>query len=78
MQGAFFHQTSKTLFQSQASRLSPGQAGSVDHQTGKDELYQDKYSPLWQVLSVLANVVGGALLLSGMLILPHVIAGLLI
>ena len=77
MQGAIFHQTTKTLFQSQASRLSPGHASGVDQPTGKNEVYQHKYSPLWQVLSVLANVVGGALLLSGMLILPHVIAGFL-
>lgn len=87
MQGAIFHQTTITSFQSQAfeSQASPSQASrrsqyhasGVDRLSGKDELQQDKYPALRQVLSILANVVGGALLLSGMLILPHVIAGIL-
>ena len=87
MQGAIFHQTTITSFESlafqsqafksQASRLSPGHGSGVDQPTGKNEVYQDKYPALRQVLSILANVVGGALLLSGMLILPHVIAGIL-
>lgn len=87
MQGAIFHRTTITsyesqvfksqAFQSQASRRSPGHGSGVDRLSGKDELQQDKYPALRQVLSILANVVGGALLLSGMLILPHVIAGIL-
>jgi len=42
-----------------------------------DDIYQDENSPLRLVFSVIANVVGGTLLLSGMFFLPHVIGRLL-
>ena len=46
-------------------------------QAVNDDVYHDENSPLREVFSVLANVVGGALLLTAMFMLPHVIAGML-
>ena len=77
MQRAIFQATTITPFQTQASRVLPGQITGAQDQAINDDAYHDKNSLLKEVFSVLANVVGGALLLSAMLILPHVIAEIL-
>ena len=77
MQRAVFPQATFTQIQTQASRVFPGHDASVDDQAVNDDIYHDENSPIRMVFSVLANVVGGTLLLSGMFYLPHVIAKLL-
>ena len=65
MQLALFSQTPFSQVQSQATRVLP------------DRTFHEEGSPWRMVLCVLANVIGGAILLSGMFILPHVIARIL-
>lgn len=75
MQGAIFQQVSPIQFHSQATRLLPGHGTGMQEQAVNDDNYHDGISPLRLVVSVLANVIGGALFLCGLFILPHVIAG---
>ena len=77
MQRAVFQQATITQFQTQATRVLPGHGTGVVDRAVNDDNYHDENSPVHMVLSVLANVVGGSLLLSGMFYLPHVIAKLL-
>ena len=77
MRQEIFQQTTVLQFQTQASRVLPGHGTGVRDQAVNDDSYHDENSRLWMVLSVLANVIGGALLLSAMLILPSVLAGVL-
>ena len=77
MQQAIFQQASITQIQTQATRVVSGHGTGVDDPAINDDNYHDVTSPLRVVLSVMANVVGGTLLFSGMFILPYVIAGIL-
>jgi hypothetical protein len=77
MQPALFHQTTITHVQTQASRVLPGHGTGMEIEAVNDDLYQDESSPLRLVLSVMANVIGGTLLLSGMFYLPHLLAEVL-
>ena len=77
MQRVVIQQATFTQIQTLASRELPGHETSVDEQAVNDDVYHDENSPIHMVFSVLANVVGGALLLSGMFFLPHVIGRLL-
>jgi hypothetical protein len=77
MQRAVFPQATFTQIQTQATRVLPGHDASVGDQAVNDDIYHDGNSPIRMLFSVLANVVGGTLLLSGMFYLPHVIAKLL-
>ena len=77
MQRAVFQQATITQIQSQATRVLPGHGTGLDDLSVNDEFFNDENSPLRLVFSVLANVVGGTLLLSGMYFLPHVIGRLL-
>ncbi len=77
MQRAIFQQTNITHIQTQATRLLPGHGTGVENRAINDEIYHDESSSLMVVLSVLANVVGGVLLLCGMFVLPHIVMSLL-
>ena len=77
MQRALFDQTTITHIHTQATRLLPGHGTGVEDCAVNDENYHQEGSTLRTVFAVLANVVGGTLLLSGMFVLPHIIAGLL-
>ena len=77
MQRVVIQQATFTQIQTQANRVLPGQDASVDEQAVNDDIYHDGNSSVRMVFSVLANVVGGTLLLLGMFYLPHVIAKLL-
>lgn len=77
MQRVLFQQASDTHFQSQATRILPGHGTGVHEQAVNDDVYDDGESPIWLVFTVLGNVIGGALLLSGMFVLPHVLAEVL-
>jgi len=77
MQQVLFHQARHTKFQTQATYMLPGHGTGTKIPASNDEIYQDENSAGQVVLSVLANVVGGALLLSGLLSLPYVLAEIL-
>ena len=77
MQRALFQQAGITKIHTQASRELPGHGTGAQEQAINDDVYHDKNTMLWMVFSVLGNVIGGALLLSCMFFLPHLVAGLL-
>ena len=77
MQRVLFQQTGDTQVQSQASRVLPGHGTGVHGQAVNDDVYDDGVSPVWLVFAVLGNVIGGTLLLAGMFVLPHVLAGII-
>ena len=77
MQRAVFNQATITQIQTQATRVLPGHGTGMEDRAVNDDIYQDENSPLRLVFSVIANVVGGTLLLSGMFFLPHIIGRLL-
>jgi hypothetical protein len=77
MQRVLFHQTGSAQIQSQASQVLPGNGTGVHGQAVNDDVYDDGMSPLRLVFAVLGNMIGGTLLLSGMFVLPHVLAGFL-
>ena len=77
MQRVLFHQAGIAQIQSQASRVLPGHGTGVRGQAVNDDVYDDEMSPVRMVFAVLGNMIGGTLLLSGMFVLPHVLAGFL-
>ena len=77
MQRVLFHQAGIAQIQSQTNRVLPGNGTGVQRQAVNDDVYDDGISPLRLVFAVLGNMIGGALLLSGMFVLPHVLAGFL-
>ena len=77
MQRVVIQQATFTQIQAQATRVLSGHDAGVDDQAVNDDIYHDENSPVRLVFSVLANVIGGTLLLSGMFYLPHVITILL-
>ncbi len=77
MQHALFQQATITQVQTQATRVLPGHGTGLDIEAVNDDLYKDENSPLMLVLSVMANVIGGTLLLSGMFFLPQLLAEIL-
>ena len=77
MQRVLFQQTGVTQIQSQASRVLQGHGTGVHGQAVNDDVYDEGVSPVRLVFAVLGNMIGGALLLSGMFVLPHVLAGFL-
>lgn len=74
MQKAFHQQATLKLKQTQAL---PGHGVGLTEQASNDDSFQGEPSMFNWVLSVLANVIGGSLLLSGMFFLPQVIAQIL-
>jgi len=65
-------------FQSQATRLMPGHGTGLSAEAVNDDDFREQPSSSRMVFSVLGNVLGGALLLVSMFILPHVVAGFLV
>ena len=81
MQRAVLQQATFTGFQTQATRVVPGHGTGLENQAVNDDSYrndpyQKESSLLMLVASVLVNVIGGSLLLSGMFFLPHLIAAI--
>jgi len=77
MQQLSIHLGRPTKLLNQATCMLPGHGGSGGDVASNDASYRHEDSVFRMVVSVLANVVGGALLLSGMLILPYVFADFL-
>lgn len=77
MQRAILQQATFTGTQSKATRVVAKKVTGLEIEAVNDDAYEDASSPLKLVLSVLANVIGGSLLLSGMFFMPHLIARIL-
>ena len=74
MQLALFSQTPFSQAQSQATRVLPDRTAGLEAQASNDDSFHEDGSPWRMVLCVLANVIGGAILLYGMFILPQLLA----
>ena len=55
----------------------PGHGTGVQREAANDDCYDVENGPVRLVFSVVGNVIGGALLLSGLILLPHIVADLL-
>jgi hypothetical protein len=77
MQRVIFQQADFIQIQSQASRVLPGHGTGAQQVAINDDVYENENSVLRLVFSVLGNVIGGLLLLSGLFVLPHVLAGIM-
>ena len=77
MQRVLFQQAEDTQLRSQAIRVLPGHGTGIDGEAINDDVYHGETSMLRLVFSVLGNVFVGALLLSTMFLLPHIVAGIL-
>lgn len=71
MQRAVYQQA--TFVHGHTSAVS-GHGTGMGERAANDDSFQEEASVLRLVLSVLANVVGGTLLLSVMFLMPHIIA----
>ena len=74
MQQVIFHQTTATKPRSQATYLLPGHGTGTRAPASNDETYLQEESVFKMTLSVLANVIGGGLLLAAMFNLPIILA----
>lgn len=77
MQRALFSNTAFTQVHSQATRIVPRHSVDLEDEACNDKNYRDESSLLRLVFSVLANVIGGVVLLSSMYAFPHIIAKIL-
>ena len=61
----------QATFTAKQNRVLPGHGTGLKNQAANDDSFQEEVPVLQWVLMVLANVVGGSLLLSGMFFLPQ-------
>ena len=64
-------------FHSQATRVVTDQGTGLQKQAVNDDDYEAGDSAAHQAIKIIANVIGGALMLTGLLVMPHILAGLL-
>lgn len=76
MQQAFTQQATPIKFQSQAADMLPGHGTGTKNPASNDDIYQQETSAVKMVLSVLANVVGGIVLLAALFNLPVILAAI--
>jgi len=74
MQQLIFQQSTDTTLHPQATYTSPGHGTGTGSPASNDENYLQEESVFKMTLSVLANVIGGALLLATMFNLPIILA----
>ena len=77
MQQVLFQQKDFTGTHSRACREMPGHGTGVQGEAANDDCYDVENGPIRLVFSVVGNVIGGALLLSGLILLPHIVSALL-
>jgi hypothetical protein len=77
MQRAVLQQATLIDVPAQSMRVVSGQTAGLENQAVNDDSYQGESSSLRLVLSVLANVIGGTVLLTAMFVLPHIIGKIL-
>ena len=75
MQRAQTREATPIHFHSQATRILPGHGTGLSAEAVNDSGYVEEDSGLRLVVSVLGNVLGGALLLASMFVLPQLVAG---
>jgi hypothetical protein len=61
----------------QENLVTHGHGTGIKSEACNDETYQEENTRLSMLLSVLANMLGGTVLLSAMFVLPHLIGYLL-
>ena len=74
MQQVFFRQASGTKLHAQATHTLPGHDNSTKTPASNDDSYLQEESVFRLTLSVLANVVGGVILLAAWFNLPIILA----
>jgi hypothetical protein len=70
----------KKVFLNPDSRICrnvPGHGTGLQRRAANDDCYDDENSPVRVVLSVAGNVIGGTALLTGLLLLPQIVAVML-
>jgi hypothetical protein len=77
MQQAQIFEAEVSGAQLRANRMLPGHGTGVKAEAVNDDCYCDETRPLWLVVSVLGNVIGGSLLLYGLVLLPQIVAEIL-
>jgi len=77
MQQVLFQHKDCTGMDSRACREMPGHGTGMPQAAANDDRYDGEDHLLWRVLSVLGNVIGGALLLSVLFLLPHIVSDML-
>jgi len=77
MQQVLFQPGDFTGMDSRVCREWPGHGTGVQQEAANDDCYDAEISTIRLVLSVVGNVIGGALLLAGLVLLPHIVADLL-
>lgn len=77
MQRAVSHAVTPIRFHSQATRVVAMQGADLPDSAVNDDVYQERVSVAGQALRIIANVIGGALMLAGLLVMPHILAGFL-
>lgn len=77
MQPAIFPSTAFSQPHAQATRVVRDQTNMTDEAASNDDCYRQGQSQLRRVFAVLANMIGGIVLLSGMYAFPHVLAKIL-
>ena len=77
MQRVIYQQADFVQIQSRATRVLPVHGAGAQQPAINDDVYENENSVLDVVFSVLGNVIGGGLLLSGLFVLPHVLAVIL-
>lgn len=77
MQRARTGATTPIHFQSQATRVLPGNGAGDLEQAVNDDDYHGEEPPLYLALATVGNVFGGSVLLASLLALPYLIAGFL-
>ncbi len=61
----------------QETQIMPGHGTGIEAAACNDETYQEENTSLTMMLSVAANLLGGAVLMFGLFALPHLIGFLL-
>jgi len=75
MRRAVYRETTPIHFQSQATRVVPGHGTGLTAQSVNDDDYHEAVSRIRLMASVLANVLGGGVLLASLFALPQLVAG---
>lgn len=75
MQRAISRDTTPIHFHSQATRILPGHGTGLSAEAVNDNDYQERPSSLRMAITVLANVLGGGVLLASLFVLPQLVAG---
>ena len=77
MQRAVLRAVTPIQFHSQATRVVTDHSASLQDEAVNDDVYETGVSVTQEAIRVIANVIGGALMLAGLLVMPHIIAGFL-